>query len=165
MRAEAALREARASARGWVPELEISAGVLLSADGGGGELGYVVAVGGTLPLFDRGQAAAKRERALAVAWDAEAEALAATATSEAARARARVAALTTQITAFETGPRARATALVRRTTSAYRDGARDLLDVIDAHRAARETELRALDLLLDAELARIDLARAEGRLP
>lgn len=102
---------------------------------------------------------------MAAAWEAEAEAIARSADAEVARGRARVAALEAQLAAFEAGPRARASALVRRTTAAYRDGARDLLDVIDAHRAARETELRALELMLDAELARVELARAEGGMP
>lgn len=170
-RAEAARREARAAARGWVPELELSIGLMASADGGdvGGagrtELGYVVGLRGTLPFLDRGGAIARRERAEARAWTLEAAALTATASADAERLRARVAALGEQIAAFEAGPRARASALVRRTTSAHRDGARDLLDVIDAHRAARDVELRVLDLLLDRELASIELARSEGSLP
>jgi cobalt-zinc-cadmium efflux system outer membrane protein len=172
-RAEAARREAQAAGRGWVPELELSVGLLLSADGGastgagdgGTALGYVVGIGGALPFFDRGAAAQRRSRALATAWTAEAEALSARASADSERLRARVGALGDQIAAFEAGPRARASALVRRTTSAYRDGARDLLDVIDAHRAARDVELRALELLLDRELASIELARSGGSLP
>lgn len=166
-RAEAARREAQAARRGWVPELELSVGALVSTDAAasGTELGYVVGLSGTLPLFDRGQAAAKRSRALAAAWAADADALAAGASANVQRWRARVDALGEQSRAFDAGPRAQATTLVRRMTSAYRDGARDLLDVIDAHRAARDVELRALDLLLDTELARIELARSEGSLP
>jgi len=166
-RAEAATRAARAAEHTWVPQLEISVGLLLSADAasGGTDPGYVVGISGDLPLFNRGQAEARRARALAAAWTAEAATRAITANAEADRARTRLAALVEHVRVFDAGPRARATTLVRRMTSAYRDGARDLLDVIDAHRAARETELRALDLLLDTELARLELARSEGSLP
>ncbi|MBE7450501.1 MAG: hypothetical protein HS111_16865 [Kofleriaceae bacterium] len=168
-RATAARRiEATTPARGppRVPAVSpLTAGLVLAGDATATEAGYLIGVRAELPLADAGGAAVRRARAEAAAWQAEASALAAEAGTDRGRARARLLAVIAQSQRFDAGPRAGAAALARRMAAAHAGGARDLIDVIDAHRVAREVELQALDLRLEAELARLELHRAEGSAP
>lgn len=164
-RGAAAGHDAGAAARRWVPAVELTAGLVLAGDATATEAGYLLGVRAELPLADAGGAAVRRARAEATAWQAEASALAAEAGTDRGRARARLLAVIAQSQRFDAGPRAGAAALARRMGAAHAGGARDLIDVIDAHRVAREVELQALDLRLEAELARLELHRAEGSAP
>lgn len=164
-RAMQADHEGRAAARRWVPRLELMAGMLVSRSSGGDGVGYVVGIGGELPVFDRGGAAAERARADARRWRAEAAAIAYEARGEAAQLRREVELRIEQADRYQAGPATRAADLQRRASVAYREGDRPILELLDVQRTARHTQVRALELVYEARRADIQLQRALGRQP
>jgi cobalt-zinc-cadmium efflux system outer membrane protein len=164
-RASAARTEARQMRRGWFPRLELGVGLVVSGNETDRGVGYVVSIGGDLPLLDRGGAAARRADAAAAMWDAEGDALAVEADADVAEARVTVAAVTEQARAFAEGPAQRAAKLTRGAEVAYREGDRSIVELLDALRAERTTQARALDLVLEAHDAELDLWLALGRIP
>lgn len=163
-RGDAARAEARL-ARRWLPTLELGLGLQWSAAGDDDGLGYVVTLGGELPVRERGAARARRAAADAAAWDAEATARAAEAGAAVATARADLAAVAAQARAFADGPARRAAALTTGARVAYVEGDRGIVELLDALRAERAAVARALELRLEARLAELALWRAEGRSP
>ena len=164
-RAVQATREATLAGRTWIPKLELVVGVMAQAQQGSSGVGYVVGVGGDLPIFDRGAAAAAKHRAEAKRWEAEARSLATEATGEAAQAREVLVQRIAHAEGYASGPAARALDLARRVTLAYREGDRPILELIDVHRTLRQTAVRALELVYEARRAELALARAQGRMP
>ena len=126
-------------------------------------LGYIVGIGGELPVFDRGAAAV--HRAEAKRWEREAEALASDAVAETEQARRELELRIVQAEAFAAGPAKRAVDLLRRAGVAYREGDRPILELLDVHRAARNARARALELVYQARRAELALRRASGRNP
>lgn len=164
-RAGASRTEARQARRTWIPRLELGVGVLLAGTATERGLGYVVTLGGELPLLDRGAAAARRADATAMMWDAEADALAGEATAAAAAASLVLAAAAAQARTFNDGPLQRAARLTRGAEIAYREGDRSIVELLDALRAERTTRARALELLREARDTELDLWLATGRVP
>ncbi len=164
-RARQAGRELAIARRGWVPRLELSAGVMAAQNGDDRGLGYVVGIGGELPLFDRGGAAAARSRAEAKRWEREARALALEAAGEGEQARRELVLRIEQAEAYAAGPARRAIDLQRRAAVAYREGDRPILELLDVHRGARQAAVRALELVYEARRAELALRRALGRDP
>ena len=162
LRVDAAARRIQAGGRGWVPLPSLTAGAMTADLGDRTGTGYVVGLSISLPIFDRGQG----ERAQA------------TADQQAARAEARW--LEVQIPAsvrlaYETltariaqagrlGPVQldRLDGMLRAAETAFREGNAGVVELLDAHRAARDTRLRALELRLDVARAKHDLELALG---
>jgi outer membrane protein TolC len=164
-RARQAEREAEAAGRTWVPRLELVAGVMRSTSASGDGVGYILGVGGSLPLLDRGGAQEARGRAEARRWRGEADALAIEAEGEALQARRELIARIEQAAAYAAGPARRAAELERRAMVAYREGDRPILELLDVHRAARHAAARELELVYEARRAELALARALGGQP
>ncbi len=168
---EAAQRRARAArgearrARRWFPLLELGVGVRRSVTAQDTGLGYVVTIGGELPLLERGAASARRADATAAMWDAEAAALTTEAATAVELAHAETVAATTQARGFADGPARRAAALTHGARVAYVEGDRGLVELLDALATERRAEARALELRLHARLAELELWRALGRTP
>ena len=162
-RGRQAERERTAARRRWIPRLDVVAGMLSSASSDGQGIGYIVGIGGDLPLFDRGGASAARSRAEAKRWQSEARALALEAAAESEQARRELALRVEQAEAYAAGPAKRALDLQRRATLAYREGDRPILELLDVHRGARQASVRALELVYEARRADLHLRRALGR--
>jgi cobalt-zinc-cadmium efflux system outer membrane protein len=165
----AALREevasarfaAEAAGRRNVPEPEIVAGTK-SSNFGGGDLGSVLSVHATLPLFDR----AEPERGLSEARLAQAQARTAAFEST---LRAQLMALRAEVverreaadrhraTATETGSR-----LERIADVSYEAGERGILELLDAYRSAESLRLRQAALDAAARHVEIELEFVSG---
>jgi cobalt-zinc-cadmium efflux system outer membrane protein len=151
----------RAADRRRIPEPEIIAGTKSSTIGGG-DIGSVVTLEATIPLFDRG----KPERALAEARGRQAEAQAEmfrlTLRSDVAALRAAV------IERRETAARYRATAvngageIERVARVSYDAGERGILELLDAYRTGSIARVRQAALDLGARQAEIELEFVSG---
>jgi outer membrane protein TolC len=161
-RAAQAEHDRAAAQRAWIPRLELVAGLVAGAASGARGLGYVVGVGGELPVLDRGRAAAARSHAEAQRWRSEAAALAQEAIAELTQAQRDLALRVAQAVAHGAGPAARAAELARRASIAYREGDRTILELLDVLRTARHAAVRQLELVYEARRAEIELARARG---
>lgn len=164
-RARAAGREASAARRGFIPQLSLTGGFKSSDLGDRTATGYVVAVGLSIPLFDRNQGARVRAESEERQHTATARALDSALGGEvrAARRALSVALARARQHAEERIPRA--LALVKSVQAAYREGERPLFELLDAYRTARDARLRALELRRAARRAEVELHRATGRTP
>ncbi|MBA3460849.1 MAG: TolC family protein [Deltaproteobacteria bacterium] len=162
-RASQADRDLAGARRGWIPRLELVAGVMRSASAGGDGIGYIVGIGGDLPLFNAGGAAAERSRAEAKRWRSEAAALASEARGESEVSRRDLALRIEQAETYLTGPATRAADLQRRAAVAYREGDRTILELLDVQRSARHAAVRAVELIYEARRAELTMRRAQGR--
>ena len=158
--AEAARLATRAADRRRVPEPEVVAGTK-SSSVLGGDVGSVIAVQATIPLFDR----ARPERALAVAQAAEAD----------ARAEAFRLVLRAQVAALRAAVLERRAAVDRYRTAAaasddveriarisYDAGERSILELLDAYRTAAAARIREAALDAAAWEAAIELEYVSG---
>jgi cobalt-zinc-cadmium efflux system outer membrane protein len=157
----AAAAEVRARAdRAWVPPIRLIGGARRVDD----DLGYIAGLTLDLPLSSPEPGEAERaaarvarseaalgteERRLAVEVSAAAWALSGR-RAAAARAEAH---------------RAQAEALLPRAVSAWREGERSLVELLDTQRQVYQARLRVLDRQLAVRLADIHLNRARGRAP
>lgn len=158
---EAAGFAARAADRRRVPEPEIVAGTK-SSSVAGGDVGSVVAVRATIPLFDR----ARPERALAAARAAQAEARAAAFRAvlrgELAALRDAVTRLRAAAERYRSEAVSRAAEIERIAQISYDAGERGILEVLDAYRIGASARLRQAALDLAVRQAEIELAFASG---
>lgn len=165
-RREAARHHRTAARRAGVPDLVLDAG-LRSADVGlgGRAWGYVAGVSIELPLYAR--APGERERADAAAREAEATLalVEARAPAEVAQAHRALASAIARVEAFRASQLAPIDALKKAVDTAYREGDRPILEVVDVYRTTRDLALRELDLIARARMAEQDLWRALGRRP
>lgn len=165
LRAESAGQRADAAARGWIPDLGLSAGFMSADLGDDTAIGYTIGLSFTLPIFDRGGAAGARARAAKRVADADARILEARVP---AAVRTRHATLTRRIEqakAVITEQLSRLEDLLRSAETAYREGESSVVELLDAYETARDTRLRDLELRRDARLAELDLWLALGRRP
>jgi cobalt-zinc-cadmium efflux system outer membrane protein len=158
-------RELAVARRTWIPRFELVVGMMSSRSSTGDGIGYIVGIGGDLPLFDRGERNAARHRADAKRWQSEAMALAIEATGEEERARRDLVLRIQHAEAFDSGPVKRAVDLQQRAVVAYREGDRPILELLDVQRSARQVSVRSLDLIFEARQAELALQRALGRKP
>jgi outer membrane protein, heavy metal efflux system len=150
----------RAALRGLYPEPEIVAGTK-SSSAGGGDIGGVLAVHATIPLFDRAQP----ERASARARAAEARARA-----DAFRTslRAQLGALHRSVNerrehAFQYRAHEAATRdLDRIAEVSYEAGERGIQELLDVYRTTAAARVRQIDLDLAVRQAEIELEYASG---
>lgn len=158
---DAARLAGRAAERRRIPEPEIVVGTKASS-AAGGDLGSVVTVHATIPLFDRSRA----EKALAAARAAQAD----------ARAEAFRLSLRTEITALraavlerrETAARYRAAAvnganeIERIAQVSYDAGERGILELLDAYRTGSTARLRQAVLDAAVRQAEVELEFVSG---
>lgn len=151
----------RAAVRRLVPEPEIVAGTK-SSNVGGGDVGSVLSVHATLPLFDR----SKPERAVARAQLAQAEARA-----ELFRVQMRSAIASWRAVVIErreAADRYRATAtessagLERIAQVSYDAGEKGILELLDAYRTGSSARIRLVALDAATRLAEVELEFVSG---
>ncbi|MEP7310876.1 MAG: TolC family protein [Acidobacteriota bacterium] len=158
---EAARFSARAADRRLIPEPELVAGTK-SSTFGGGDIGSVVTLHATIPLFDR----ARPERALAVARGAQAEARL---SAFRLALRGQIAALRGVVVARRTAAeRYRAQAIAsadqveRIAQISYDAGERGILELLDAYRTGGTARIRQAALDAAVRQAEIELEFASG---
>ena len=158
---EAASLAERAADRRRIPEPEIVAGTK-SSTLGGGDLGGVVTVHASIPLFDR----ARPERALALARGAQAEARA---TAFRLVLRGQIGALRAAVVERrDAAERYRAQAMSsadqieRIAQVSYDAGERGILELLDAYRAGSSARVRQATLDAAVRQAEIELEFASG---
>lgn len=164
-RIAAAAEERAAAERTWLPELEVTAGVMSAELGTESATGYVAGLSFNLPISDRGAAARARAAAARRAATAEARLLERQVPDAIRIAYDTWGARIDQATRFQSMQLARIDQLLRSAGTAYRDGGGSIVELLDAYRSARDARLRDLELRRDASLAELDLWLALGRRP
>ena len=153
----------RAAARGWIPEPTVTAGAqFLDVGQPGAGAGYVVGLALPLPFFQRRQGEAARAEAQRELAEARRATLLHAARSRLTVALDAVVARRERLARHRQDVLARAEELRRIASTAYRGGSADLLVLVDAERAAREAQLKAVELALDAVEAETDLLLLAG---
>jgi cobalt-zinc-cadmium efflux system outer membrane protein len=164
-RADAAAGELAIAQRAWIPDVTIGVGNRVIEQLGAENDRVMLSLSMPLPVFDRGQPAAKRAAA-------QREGLRAEHALRLARLDADLNGLWQQATrlhaaalAFRTESLAGSRELTRIAHAAYQAGEGDVLDLIDAYRTELDTELLSLELDHRARLARIELDQTAGVSP
>jgi cobalt-zinc-cadmium efflux system outer membrane protein len=169
-----AVRRARAAERlagqaaerarwAWLPTVELGGGLKHVSDPGGG-YGYVVGLSLSIPIFDRGQALRAEAQASRALATARAEALTRTIDADVHRALVRFRAARQELERFEAQTAGQVEALLAAAQSGYREGARSIVELLDAQRAQTEVAERRLTLLGTAKRAEARLRAAAGDL-
>ena len=161
-RIEAAEYRVRAADQARLPQLVVGAGVLRRDDGIDTAYGPVVSVGVTVPLWNAGSAAVRREEARAAALESELLIARRRVEAEQNAAAARLAAARdAAVTAA--GAREDAGRLGTIAETAYQAGEIGVVELLDAYEAAREADLSVIALATDAALAAVEYDLAIGR--
>ncbi|GAA3797071.1 hypothetical protein GCM10022600_18490 [Qipengyuania pelagi] len=161
-RIEAAEYRVRAADQARLPQLVVGAGVLRRDDGIDTAYGPVVSVGVTVPLWNAGSAAVRREEARAAALESELLLARRRVEAEQNAAAARLAAARdAAVTAA--GAREDAGRLGTIAETAYQAGEIGVVELLDAYEAAREADLSVIALATDAALAAVEYDLAIGR--
>lgn len=156
----AALAE-RASGRRRVPEPEVVAGTK-SSNAGGGDVGSVVSVHVTVPLFDRAAPERAVARARAGQARAEAEALRRTIRAQIAAWRAAVIERRDMADRYRAAVIATADQIERIAQVSYEAGERGILELLDALRTASSARVRQAALDAAVREAEIELEFVSG---
>lgn len=125
-------------------------------------LGYTAGLAWPLPIFDRAQGAEASARAELARLEAEEAALAARLRVEIPTLRSALAARLGAAERFEREVLARLPEVVRVAEVAYREGDQGVGPLLEAHQAALDARLHALDLTLQARTTRLELERLIG---
>jgi len=153
----------RAAARGWIPDPTVTAGAqFLDSGPAGPSTGYVVGLSLPLPLFQRRQGEEARAEANRNLVQARRSLLLHAGRSRLVTAFNDVASRREQLARHRSEVLARTEELRRIAAAAYRGGASDLLVLVDAERAARESQLTGVDLGLAVVEAETDLLLLSG---
>jgi len=154
-----AASEAEAARRSRLPAPTLFGGLKRADNEGTRERGGVFGVTVGIPLFDRGDREAAR-------WSAEGERVAAERAATERRIHSEIAGavdvLTLRQAALAQEDPAPAKELAQIAEVAYREGEVGILELLDAVRTAARARDRAIDIRLDARLARIALERVVG---
>lgn len=158
---DAAEAAGRAATRRAVPEPEVIAGTK-SSTAAGGDVGGIVGLHITVPLFDRAQP--ERAAAAARLRQARAELEAARRALRADLESRHAAAVGLRDIAARYRDMAGATAgeIARIAQLSYDDGERGILELLDAYRTASSTRLRQVDLDAAVRIAEIELEFTSG---
>lgn len=161
---QAAFRDAelRAARRQRVPEPTVAAGWKQTEALGVSDTGYIASVVLTLPLFDHGQIETARASAAQGRLEAEGEVLRRQVRAEVQAAVARERAAQQVLASVGPDGGRRAEELRRIAQLNYDEGETGILDLLDAHRAALQSELRSLAARYEARSAEIERQRAIG---
>lgn len=161
-RIEAAQYRVRAADQARLPQLAVGVGVLRRDDGIDTAYGPVVSVGVTVPLWNSGSAAVRREEARAAALDSELLIARRRVEAEQNAAAARLAAAR-EAAVTAAGAREDAGRLGAIAETAYQAGEIGVVELLDAYEAAREADLSVIALATDAALAAVEYDLAIGR--
>jgi cobalt-zinc-cadmium efflux system outer membrane protein len=145
-----------------VPDLTFSLGVLNSSGPTSTDLLGGVSV--PLPIFRRGQGTIRAARFSADAARFDVQALETRIATEVTRTTSVYQQRRSERERFQTAVKERSERLLRIAQSAYREGARGILELVDAYRTNREVRLRDLELKALVEEAEFDVAEAVGDL-
>jgi cobalt-zinc-cadmium efflux system outer membrane protein len=158
----AASQRVSGAERARLPQIAVGAGIKRVDDGMDTAYGPVVSLGVTLPIWNGGGAAVRREQARRAALEAE---LLISRRRVAAEQAAVAAHLSAARDAAVTAARARGDAerLGTIAETAYRAGEIGVVELLDAYQAARDADLSVITLALDAAQAAVDYDLATGR--
>jgi cobalt-zinc-cadmium efflux system outer membrane protein len=161
-REEAARLGQQAGRRGVIPDVTVGLGAKRVSEVDRNDWGVVLDLSIPLTLFDRGQATVARA-------DAETRAVAGEYVLAVREARGSLQGLWQKAielqraaSRLQASEVAQARNLAQTARSAYQAGEIGIVELLDAHRTVKETEMRALDLSLEARVATIELARVSG---
>ncbi len=159
--AEASRFAERAARRRLVPEPELVAGTK-SSSAGTGDLGSIISLQASIPLFDR----ARPERALATARGQEATAreamLRQVLRAEIAALHAEVQTRRATVTRYRDSAVRTSDAIARIAQVSYDAGERSILELLDALQTSSTAALREIDLTLAVRAAEIELEFISG---
>jgi len=163
LRGDAASQRIRAASRGWVPTPTLTAGAMTADLGAQTGTGYVAGLSLTVPVFDRAQG--ERARAAAEQRLAKAEAtwLERQIPTAVQVAHATLTARIDQARRLEGGQLDRLDLILRAAETAFREGNASVVELLDAHRSAREIRIRALELRHQVARDKRELELALGR--
>jgi cobalt-zinc-cadmium efflux system outer membrane protein len=165
-RLEGARALSRAAGRAWIPELAVSGGVMAQDVGDGATArGYAAGLSLSIPIFDRGQAERARAAAQRRAAEAERRVLERDVPAAVRARHQALAQILARARAVRRDQLARLDQLLRSAETGYREGGGNVVELLDAYAAARDTRLRELELRRDARLAELGLWLALGRRP
>jgi cobalt-zinc-cadmium efflux system outer membrane protein len=151
----------RAAARRVIPEPEFVAGTK-SSNFAGGDVGSVVSVHASVPLFDRAQPERSAAQARARQVNAELEALRRSLRAQVTAWRAAVADRRETADRYRLAASATADQIERIALVGYEAGERDILDLLDAHRTATSARMRQAVLDAGVREAEIELEFVSG---
>jgi cobalt-zinc-cadmium efflux system outer membrane protein len=151
----------QAAARRSIPEPELVAGTK-SSNAAGGDIGAIVSVHLTLPLFDRGSAERAAAQARARLVRAEAEVLRATIRAQIEAWRAAVMERRAVAERHRAALVTAADQIERIAQISYEAGERGILELLDAYRTAASARLRQTELDAAVREAEIELEFASG---
>ena len=163
LRGESASGRVGAAGRGWVPLPTLTAGAMTVDLGDQTGTGYIIGLGLSIPVFDRGQgdrARAVADRQLA---DAEARWLERQIPTAVQVAHATLTARIEQARRLAIGQLDRLDVILIAAEAAFREGNASVVELLDAHRAARAVRIRALDLRHQVARDKHDLELALGQ--
>jgi len=163
LRGEAATRRLAAASRAWVPMPSLMFGAMTADLGDQTGTGYVAGLTLTLPVFDRGQADRARAAADRTAATAATRVLEREIPGAVQIAYTSLSARIDQVRAFESGQLGRLDGILRAVETAYREGSTSVVELLDAHRAARVVRLRALELRYQVTRDKRELELAVGQ--
>ncbi len=164
-RADAASEELRIAQRAWIPEMTVGIGNRVIEEARGDNDRVMLSLSMPLPVFDRGQPAAKRAAALREGLRAEHALRLARLDAELGGLWQQASQLHASALAFRREGLAQSRELTGIARAAYAAGEGGVLDLIDAYRSELDTELMSLDLDYRARIARIDLDQIAGVSP
>ncbi len=163
LRGEAATRRVGAASRGWVPMPTLMAGAMTADLGDQTGTGYVAGVTLSIPIFDRGQG----DRAHAIAdrhvADAEARWLERQVPTAVQLAHDTLVARVDQARRLTSGQLDRLDVILRAAETSFREGKASVVELLDAHRAARAVRMRSIDLRHQVARDKRDLELAVGQ--
>jgi cobalt-zinc-cadmium resistance protein CzcA len=145
-----------------VPDLTLSVGLLNS--NGPHSIDILAGVSLPIPVFRRGQGTIQAARSTADAAQFDVRALEVRIPTEVVRAIAVYQQRVAERDRYQTAVKQRAERLLRIAQTAYREGARGILELVDAYRTNREVRLRDLELRATVEATGFDVAEATGDL-
>lgn len=162
LRGDAAGRRIRAAKRGWIPTPSLTAGAMTADLGDRTGTGYVVGLSVTVPIFERGQAERAQADAERQVANAEARWLEVRIPADVRLAYEALSARTEQARRLASSQLERLDVVLRAAETAFREGKSSVIELLDAHRAARDIRLRALESRRDVARAKHELELAVG---
>jgi cobalt-zinc-cadmium efflux system outer membrane protein len=145
----------------WVPDLAVSGGANIVREDGT-RYGYVAGVGFGLPLFSRGQDVGARADAQHALARARATVLEREVRAEVAEAYAIYEASRRELERFRGAAAPHASVMVQAARSGYREGARTVVELLDAERMHAEVGQTELGILARGKAAELRLRMATG---
>lgn len=154
--------ERQAAKRIIIPEPILSAGFKRTSIPGLSDRGYAVSISIPLPLFDGGQARGARAKAAVEQSEAVAAVLRRAVETDVRSAYEALRLFRRIAQEYVRGLGDRGEELSRISRLSYEEGEQGILDLLDSHRVALNSRLRALELSWSAKQAEIELNRAVG---